>query len=164
MAVKNVITPFYTSCDQLQMLQVMKGIKTLAKAWILIIKERNTMWPIYLQIQKQLRKVISSYILDTSTGTPLIREEVADLLKFDGIKRKLNIKSAAWEVVNFSMISENDEKNQFNKEPAPVMKVLNMPQMKIQEVIKEKYDHCVIYHLPNKKKVTEGWYSTAMQS
>lgn len=53
------------------------------------------MWPIYLQIQKQLRKVISSYILDTSTGTPLIREEVADLLKFDGIKRKLNIKSAA---------------------------------------------------------------------
>lgn len=70
-------------------------------------------------------------ILDTSTGTSLIREEVADLLEFGGIKRKLKIKSTALEVANFSIISENNEKSQFNIEPASVMRVLNITQMKI---------------------------------
>ena len=134
------------------------------------IFERKTLSQTYLQIilvtltnSKRDIEVHTNALLDTGSDTTLIRKDIADKLKLNGIRRTMNISNAVTntrkissQVVNFIITSQTNKCDCFNIDDARVMNKLNIPNNKIDEVVISKYEHLHDISLPkpNKSNIT----------
>ena len=134
------------------------------------IIEREILSQTYLQIvpvtltnSRRDIEVHTNALLDTGSDTTLIRKDIADKLKLNGIRRTMNISNAVTntrkissQVVNVIITSQTNKYDCFNIDDARVMNKLNIPNNKIDEVVISKYEHLHDISLPkpNKSNIT----------
>ena len=126
------------------------------------IFERKTLSQTYLQIilvtltnSRRDIEVHTNVLLDTGSDTTLIRKDIADKLKLNGIRRTMNISNAVTntrmissQIVNFIITSQTNKCDCFNIDDAHVMNKLNIPYNKIDEIVMSKYEHLHDISLP----------------
>ena len=130
------------------------------------IFEREILPQTYLQIvsvtltnSSRDIEVYTNALLDTGSDTTLIRKDIADKLKLNGIRRTMNISNAVTntrkissQVVNFIITSQTNKCDCFNIDDARVMNKLNIPNSKIDEAVISKYEHLHDISLPKPNK------------
>ena len=104
-------------------------------------------------------EVHTNALLDTGSDTTLIRKDIADKLKLNGIRRTMNISNAVTntrkissQVVNFIITSQTNKCDCFNIDDARVMNKLNIPNSKTDEAVISKYEHLHDISLPKPNK------------
>ena len=130
------------------------------------IFEREILPQTYLQIvsvtltnSSRDIEVYTNALLDTGSDTTLIRKDIADKLKLNGIRRTMNISNAVTntrkissQVVNVIITSQTNKYDCFNIDDARVMNKLNIPNNKIDEAEIHKYEHLHDISLPKPDK------------
>ena len=126
------------------------------------IFERKTLSQTYLQIvlvtltnSRRDMEVHTNALLDTGSDTTLIRKDIADKLKLNGIRRTMNMSNAVTntrmissQIVNFIITSQTNKCDCFNIDDAHVMNKLNIRHNKIDEIVMSKYEHLHDISLP----------------
>ena len=111
--------------------------------------------PVILTNSRRDIEVHTNALLDTGSDTTLIRKDIADKLKLNGIRRTLNISNAVTNIrkissqaINFIITPQTNKCDCFNIDNARVKNKLNIPNNKKDEVVTNKYEHLHYISLP----------------